>query len=176
MNTVPDATNLAALLDGHMHELPAGPVALTGAAAGEAMSRPVETGKLLDVEVQQLARARTLVALNDACRLKRCEPLKAKSPQLGGHGGQRHVVVLSNLRTTPALLARPENLSPIRRGVRRRLRCGREDRSTASATGRTVCVSRRYHLLTVSRLTPRASAIAPWDSPASMRATMDCRA
>jgi hypothetical protein len=51
------------VVHGHEHELPADFSPALGAIAGDAMAHLVETPELLDVDVQQLARVLTLVAL-----------------------------------------------------------------------------------------------------------------
>jgi hypothetical protein len=48
--------------DGDVDEVPAGAAALAAAATGDAVSDTLEAGQLLDVEMQGLARAFTLMA------------------------------------------------------------------------------------------------------------------
>ncbi|KPD27409.1 hypothetical protein AOA77_24305 [Pseudomonas paraeruginosa] len=52
------------IVDGDMDKLPAGPVRAHQTGPGDAVSRPPETGKLLDIQVQQVARLSVFIPSN----------------------------------------------------------------------------------------------------------------
>ena len=58
------------IVDGHMHILPAHPASAIGEVAGNAMARLGDAAQLFDVQMQQVAGAQMLIALDGAARFE----------------------------------------------------------------------------------------------------------
>src|SRR5690625_7043026 len=67
------------IVAGEVHALPAGPLAGTLALAGDAMAGTPEPPQLLDVQVQQVACLRVLVAVVRARRLELGQPVQSSA-------------------------------------------------------------------------------------------------
>ena len=75
------------IIDGNMEELPAGPPDMVGLAiTGDAVSWTLDPGQFLDVEMDELAWVRSLVALDRRRRRELGQPL-AMTVQIARHGG-----------------------------------------------------------------------------------------
>jgi hypothetical protein len=57
--------------------------------ACDAMSHPAEASQLLDIDVNQVARAFPFVALNRRLWLQVSQPAQPQAVQRSGHGGER---------------------------------------------------------------------------------------
>lgn len=72
-----------------MDEVPAGAAASTAAATGDAVSDTLEAGQLLDVEMQEFARAFTLIADDGRLGIEGGETAETSRPQVSGDGRPR---------------------------------------------------------------------------------------
>jgi len=99
-----------------MDGLPADAPDTRAPVAVNAMPHPPDLPQLLHVDVEQLPGAALLVTDGGTLGL---EPIEAIEPQpaLDGHDGRdREPIVIRDPEGTPALVARPENLSALRSG------------------------------------------------------------
>ncbi|CAG2518536.1 hypothetical protein BCCR75714_07252 (plasmid) [Burkholderia sola] len=85
--------------------LPANAVHCIAPIAGDTMARTRDTAKLLDVDVQQIARRLVLVALNRFTRLQVAQPRQSGTHQHPTDGRGRHSHLSSDLTLQQALLA-----------------------------------------------------------------------
>ena len=78
------------VVDADMHEIPAGPGRALAAVPGDAGAGLLETRQFLDVQVQQLAGALPLVAVDRRGRFEGIKPVKPCPAQDSADGGGRH--------------------------------------------------------------------------------------
>ena len=95
------------VVDGDVEVLPAGAAlpALAAAVAGDAVADAVDAAELLDVDVDQLARALALVAENGGLGIERPEAAEAEAAQLQADGGPRQAQRARDGRAGAALAA-----------------------------------------------------------------------
>ena len=131
--------------------------------AMDAMADPANAAERFDVEVQQIAGVRPLVALNHRRRLERRQPIQPRARQHARHRRARHPQRRADLPGRRARLAQRDDR-------RRRARAPGVAVADAGATTARQAVrapSRASHLATVRTLTPTAASAAcrcvqPW--------------
>jgi hypothetical protein len=141
-----DVGQAGGVIDADVHELPTGHpdapavaarLALAGAAAGHAMPRAADAAEFLDVDVNELARPSTLIAIR---RLWRLKPRKLAQPDPRQHRRNRRGRHLEHHRDLPAGHAqatqrRDHQLALGRRAVRNLLRGRAAIQHTALSAG-----------------------------------------
>jgi hypothetical protein len=104
------------VVDGDVDVLPADPARPGRPIVVDAVARPADPAQLLDVDVDELARPRPLIAVG---RLLRLQPRQLPEPVSRQHstdGRERHPERLRDLRTREAQLAqRQDQLLPLGR-------------------------------------------------------------
>ena len=112
----------AVVVHGHEDEVPADVSRPLGTVTGDAMADLVKTPELLDVDVQQLARVLTLVALHGLVGAQVAQPRQAGSTQYPADGGPRHAHVRRDARLQEELAAQlDDGQRNLRRDASRRL-------------------------------------------------------
>ena len=85
-----DISGASGVIDGHMDKIPARPpVAAPDPCAGDAVAGLVEAPELLDIEMDQFARALTLVAADGLGRVDLHQPPQPFPPKPARDGGPR---------------------------------------------------------------------------------------
>jgi hypothetical protein len=100
------------IIDGHVDELPADAADLMTPVAGDAMADPPDAPELLDVEVDELAGLRVLVAHHRGGRLERPQPGEPLLPQIAGDGRGTHGQGVGDLGARPPLPSQPIDQLP----------------------------------------------------------------
>src|ERR1700712_4027145 len=95
------------VVDGEVEVFPAGPaaLALAGAVAGDAMTRPFEAPELLDVDVDQVTRPLALVAAHRLGPVQGRDAVEAETLQDAADGSGRDAQIPGDLPTGEALSA-----------------------------------------------------------------------
>jgi len=116
-----------AVVDADMDEFPADAARLAATIAGDAMADVPDAPEFLDVDMQQLAGARPLVADDGRARGEGGQPGQAELDQGAGHSGGTHRDDLGDLGPGPAELPQPLDLDDHRghEGARRVVRATR---------------------------------------------------
>jgi hypothetical protein len=141
-------------IDANVHKLPTGPAHLIASIARHAVTGAHDSSQLFDIEVKQLAGELALATHHRRRRLQRALDRRGRAgaPSARPSRGRVH----SGARSRPKRRGRGDHSRA--RGVRRGLRCGREERSRNPTlpSART----RASHLRTLRSERPAWSAAA----------------
>ncbi|KPD25218.1 hypothetical protein AOA77_25225 [Pseudomonas paraeruginosa] len=85
------------IIDGHVYELPAGPIGTLLTVASDPMSWLPEAAELLDVQVQEVAGVGVLVAHHHRSGLQLGQSMKASLLETARNGTDGHVEYLGDL-------------------------------------------------------------------------------
>ena len=103
-------------------------------SSGNAVSDGADTAELLDVDVDELTWGLALIAPNRFRGLQGTQLIQAEPTQNTADGGWRDAGLGGDLLARPALAPQPFDISSTTvRGVGRRSRCGRDERSCKPA-------------------------------------------
>ena len=134
-----DVGKSGCIVDADVHVFPSDASRLAPAAAGDTVASAIDPGQLLDVDMQQLARASTLVAVRWLRTLERRELAQTDAGEDRRHSRARHRQHLGDLRPAhPQPTQGGDRLDPIlprSRGI---------DRGAAGRSSRPASPSRRY--------------------------------
>ena len=133
-------------------------VALPCTVAGDAMTDPLESPKLLDVDMDQFARMFALVATNWLGRFEIAQSTDAQTLEHAADGRRRYPGLLGDLLAGEALAPEKFICLVTMMGVGRRNRRGREGRSSKPVAPSSR--KRPTHLPTARTETPIALATA----------------
>ena len=114
------------VVDADMHEIPPGPGRALPAVPGDAVAGLLETREFLDVQVQQLAGALPLVAVDRRGRFEGIQPVKPCPTQDSADGGGRHSHRPRDLNPRLPWRRNAVMRATVCLGVARGCRCGRE--------------------------------------------------
>ena len=115
-----------------MNELPTDTVVTIHRArmsSGNAVPNGADAAELLDVDVDELTWDLAFIAPNRFRGLQGTQLIQPEPTQNTADGGWRDAALGGNLLARPALAPQPFDLLDTLRGVGRRSRCGRDERS-----------------------------------------------
>ena len=101
------------IIDADVDKLPADTASPTPVVAGDAMANGTDSAKLLDVEVQELARKLLFVATDRLGGLKRCQTTEASPLEDAGHRRAWQAETSCDLATGQTLMTKSHNLGDL---------------------------------------------------------------